>query len=86
MAFDAQSTSEVARVVCSKLVTTDVELRIRHGTNLLLRNVEWAVLLVRKCRRHSITDARKWNSIISLTDSDHTLGKKFEMHTKEEYF
>ena len=43
MATDAQGISGVVKVVCSKLVTTDVKLRIRHGTNLLLRNVEWAV-------------------------------------------
>ena len=43
MAVDVQGTSGVAKVVCSNLVTTDVELSIRYGTNLLLRNAEWAV-------------------------------------------
>ena len=30
-------------VICSTRVVADVQLRIRHGTNLLLRNVEWHV-------------------------------------------
>lgn len=43
MAVDAQTKSGVAKVVCDRTVKADVHLRIRHGSTLLLRNVEWAV-------------------------------------------
>lgn len=39
MVVDAQGTSEVARVVSSKLVTTEVKLRISLGTNFLSRTL-----------------------------------------------
>ncbi|CAN8069121.1 unnamed protein product [Agarophyton chilense] len=43
MAVEAESAGPAAKVICDKIAHADVELRIRHGTNLLLRNVEWAV-------------------------------------------
>ena len=43
MAVDAKTATGTAKVVCDRIVTADVELHIRHGTMLLLRNVEWAV-------------------------------------------
>lgn len=34
---------QISKVTCNKKVITDVHLRIRHGTNLVLRNLEWHV-------------------------------------------
>lgn len=43
LAVEAQASTGTAKVICGKTVKADVELRIRHGASLLLRNVEWAV-------------------------------------------
>ena len=37
------SINQADAVVCRRRITADVELRIRHGTKLRLRNVEWLV-------------------------------------------
>lgn len=43
MAVDAHGRDGIAKVVCDRTVRADVQLKIRHGSTLLLRNVEWAV-------------------------------------------
>jgi len=43
LAVDARTESGIAKVTCRKTVRADVELRIRHGTTLLLRDVVWVV-------------------------------------------
>lgn len=39
-----KASDQVSKVTCDKNVTTDVHLRIRHGTSLMLRKLEWHVV------------------------------------------
>ena len=76
-----RSINQSDAVICSTRVVADVQLRIRHGTNLLLRNIEWhvsdselphviigrTVLEAIGCENRALLAAASDNSVVQCT-------------------